>query len=540
MKKILSLIKASMTSDMSLFNFKTKKKTKSSSLLPVILALYLMFTIWNSANMLFEKMSIMHLGYVALSLLIFTVSIMTFMEGIYKTESLIFNCKDDQLLLSLPIKRRSVLFVRVFKFYVFELLFNSMFLLPVMIAYIRWADSVTITYFIASGVMLLLSPIIPIILSCFFGAIVSSISSRFKYKNVAQIIFSMALLIVMLYLSFNIDGAYRYIVAHATSINDLIMKIYYPAGVYAKLITEFNIIDLVVFIIVNLGALLLGVFVLSKVYFKINTRLKNVSVSNKKININDLKVKTNSQVIALTKKELNTFFKIPVFIVNAGFALVLFIAAVILVSIKFDSAITVFTSKELGLSLTKELLINNIPVFIFVLIGMASFMTSITSSVISLEGRCISILKSLPVKTKTILLSKILAPLVVTTPVIMLGTIALVIRFKLGIFEGLLLLVSSIVMPLLSHLIGIIVNLKYPNLDWESETEVVKQSASSFIAVTGGMVMLILLILIVVNLISSVRPLVLLSFATIIYILIDTILYIYLMNRGAKKFSDLM
>ena len=33
---------------------------------------------------------------------------MTIIEGVYKAGPLLFNCRDDQLLLSLPIKRRTV------------------------------------------------------------------------------------------------------------------------------------------------------------------------------------------------------------------------------------------------------------------------------------------------------------------------------------------------------------------------------------------------------------------------------------------------
>ena len=101
MKKLISLIKACMTSDMKLFKIKTKKK--NSIILPLFIAGYLMFMIWGMANSVFEKVTPLHLQYVVLSLFAFGVSFMTIMEGVYKTSSLIFNCKDDQLLLSLPI-----------------------------------------------------------------------------------------------------------------------------------------------------------------------------------------------------------------------------------------------------------------------------------------------------------------------------------------------------------------------------------------------------------------------------------------------------
>ena len=186
MKKIISLIKACMTSDMKLFKIKTKKK--NSIISQLFIAGYLMFMIWGMANTAFEKFAPLHLQYLVLSLFAFGISFMTIIEGVYKTGSLIFNCKDDQLLLSLPIKRRTVLFIRIFKFYVFELLFNSMFLLPIMVAYIRWAEVLSWTYYLTNIIMLVFLPIIPIIISCILGFISSSITSRFKYKNVVMLL----------------------------------------------------------------------------------------------------------------------------------------------------------------------------------------------------------------------------------------------------------------------------------------------------------------------------------------------------------------
>ena len=538
MKKIFSLIKACMTSDMSLFKIKKNKKNKFSSFLPLFIALYLMFMIWGSANSVFERVSPMNLQYIILSLAIFSISIMTFIEGIYKAGPLIFNCRDDQLLLSLPIKRRTVLFVRILKFYIFELLFNSMFLLPFMAAYIRWGTNIGWDYFLTCFIMLLLLPIIPIVLSCVVGVFTSSLSSRFKYKNASQIIISMIFLVGIFFISFNMDGVFNYIVKHANSMNDIIIKIYYPAGIFAKLITKFNILDLIIFILINIAIFLLSIFILSKFYFKINSRLKSVTTTNNKSN-KVLIIKSNSQITSLVKKEMNTFFKIPVFIINAGFALVLFILTVIIISFKFDSMISLLLSEDMGLGLTKELIMNKLPIFIFILISLSSFMTSITSSVISLEGKNISILKSLPIKVKTILLSKVLAALVITTPVLLIGDIILFIRFKIGIIESLLLLILSVTIPMVSHFIGIIVNLKYPKFDWESSTEVVKQSTSSFIAVMLGMLLAILTIVIVVHIIESVSTIMILLIANIIYLILDMLLYTYLIKKGVKDFNCL-
>ena len=233
MKKIYSLLKACMTSDMNIFKIKQKKDNKKN-LLPIALSFLFMFAIWSNANMIFEELAPMHLQILVISMIVFATSIMVIVEGVYKAGPLLFNCKDDQLLLSLPIKRSTVLFVRMFKFYVFELVFNSLFIIPLIIAYLRWAENIEWTFFLTSFVMLIFLPIIPITLSCILGAISSSLSSRFKFKNLAQILISMAVIFGVFFLSYNMDHMAEYLAKHATSINDFIMKIYYPAGVYAN------------------------------------------------------------------------------------------------------------------------------------------------------------------------------------------------------------------------------------------------------------------------------------------------------------------
>ena len=534
MKKLISLIRACMTSDMNIFKIRTKKDKKSKgSSFAILLAFLFMFAIWSNANILFEKMAPMHLQPIVLALFVFGTSVMVLIEGIYKTGPLIFNCKDDQLLLSLPIKRRTVLFVRVFKFYVFELLFNALFIIPTVIAYNRWGENVNWTFYLTSIVMIFILPIIPIILSCIIGAFTSSLSSRFKYKNATQIISSMVILLGVLYISMNLDRIFEYVANHASSVNDLITKIYYPAGLYSTLATNFNATSLIIFVLVNILIYLISIYILSLFYFKINSRLKKVSNSTH-VSIDKLKIKSSTKNKSLIKKELNTFFKTPVFIVNAGFGMVLYIVMAIAVSLKLDNFIDAFT-----LAFDKKVVLNNLSMLVFLLIAFTAFMTSITNSVISLEGKNINILKSLPVKTKTILISKVLSSLLLTTPVLLIGDLILFVRLEISIVECILLVVLSILLPLASHFIGIIVNLIYPKLDAENSAEVVKQSTSSFLSVMIGMMLLIGTFAVTMGMIGKIDSVILLLIVSGIFIIVDFILYLILINYGVKKFNKL-
>ena len=537
MKKSISLIKATMSNDMKLFKIYYKKNEKIQQFLPVAIALYLMFMIWCSANTMFEKVTPFHLQVYLLVIFAFSISVITFMEGIYKGGSLLFKCKDDSLLLSLPISKRTILFTRLLKFYLFEVLFNALFLLPIMIAYIRWADSLSFTYFITSMIFLLLLPIIPIILSCIIGVITTGIGSYFKNKKIIQTILSMSFLIVFLLLYANIEKFTNYFIKNISNINEALTKFYYPVGMYLKLLTDFKIVDLLSVILIHIIVVSLFIFILEKLYFKINTKIMAISTS-KTDNHKSYKIKKHSQKTSLVIKELKAFFNTPVLIINAGFALVLFLLVVFYIIFRIDIIMNTLT-KVKELHLTKDTILENSSLYIFLLIAITSFMTSITNSLISLEGKSINILKSLPIKAKTILLAKIETCLIITTPVLFLGIMILFIRLKLKILDTFFLLILAILIPLASHFIGLIVNLKYPKLDASNSTEVVKQSMSSFLSVMIGMILLMITYFIVTPLIGKIKPIIILLLASLIFCIIDSILYYILIKIGAKDFHKL-
>ena len=482
MKKTISLIKASMTEGMNIFKINTKKKNVFTKfLLPIVLVLILIGAMYKYSEIIIEQLHLFNMEFVLLSLFILITSILTIIEGIYKSGNLLFNCKDDNLLLSLPIRKSTVIFIRILKFYIFELLYNSLFLFPAILVYGIHMNP-GITYYIVSFIGLLVFPIIPILISCLIGTFVTYIASKFKGKNIAQTIITIVFLLGVLYFTHNSNTFVANIAENAGSINELITKLYYPAGAYIELITKFNIIKLFEFILINLGLFVFSIILIARVYFNINSSVKSIrrnKTTQKYI------IKSTTPIKTLIKKEFNRFINSPVFITNAGFGLVLFVLGCVLIAIKFDSISEMFINNKQGNLL--ELINSCIPVLLFGFICFTSFMTSITSSMISLEGKAFNILKSLPLKPSKIVMSKVLAAILIMIPCIMIGNIIIFIRFKFDLLSIVLILIASFLLPLVAETIGIIINLKYPRMDAKNDTEIVKQSMSSAISVFIGM-----------------------------------------------------
>ena len=536
MKKMLSLIKACMSSDMSLFKIKSKNKSSISKIaLPVVLFLLVFIAIYGYSSIIMDELVKYDLGYVLLTLFLAITTILTLVEGVYKSGSLIFNCKDDNLLLSLPIKKSTVLFIRIFKFYVFEFLYNILLLLPAIIVYANYI-SVTGSYYVVSAVMLLLLPIIPIIISSIIGMIVSGISSKFKLKNIIQIIITMAFLVVIMAFSFNFENNITKIASYGEKINSVITKFYYPADAFVRLVTNFNLKELILFIIINISLFILSIILLSNIYYKINS---NIKVIKKSKGTGEYKVKKRSIMNSLIMKELNKFISTPVFVINAGFGLVLFVIICIAIVFKFDSFVSSILSNS-EIKISASFIYSIIPVVLFGLIALTSFMSSITSSMISLEGKSFNILKSLPIKPAKIIVSKVLAAVIIMIPFLLLGNIMFFIKFRFDLISIVINLIASFVFPFISEMIGILLNLKYPKMDAENDTEVVKQSMSSGIAVILGIILVIITTSILSLLVFlNINAHLIIFISLLFYIGICALLSLYLNKSAVKDFNNI-
>ena len=474
--KILSLLKAILSENMSLFNYQTKRNSKKITkiIVPIMLFIIVCFSVGMYANEIGKLLSKAHLTYIMLNMFIALVTVLAFIEGIYKSQGILFECKDNDLLLSLPIKRSTILFSRIFKLLVFEYLYNFLFLLPAFIVYIYY-EHPSISFYLISIVMIILIPIIPTVVSCFFGYLIKLLSNKFKKEKIIQTILTTIILVGIFILSMNAQEYMKKLASEAKNINDLLTKIYYPIGAYSNLISKFDILLFVKLLLINIIPLILFIIIGQKYYFKIIISSKSKSIRmSRKANAN---IKKNKPIISLTKKELKRYFSSPVYVFNTAFGLViLFIFTLILC---FRGKATLVSLLQ-GYGLTNSISIETI---FYGLVFFSLILISITSSSISLEGKTINITKSLPIDYKLIFKSKILNCFVIELPLTIVSILLFTIRFKVSIIYILELIILAVVTILLNAVIGLITNLKYPKLNAQNDTEVVKQSMSSLVSV---------------------------------------------------------
>ena len=74
------------------------------------------------------------------------------------------------------------------------------------------------------------------------------------------------------------------------------------------------------------------------------------------------------------------------------------------------------------------------------MVSFTSLMTFITTTMISLEGGAFNLLKSMPISGLKVIMTKVLAAMLLITPVTALGSLVMAVRFGFGILELLLVL----------------------------------------------------------------------------------------------------
>ena len=221
--QLLSLIKANFSEGMSIFKVGNGSKLKKVFLTIILFSLILIsfgYYAYEMANILHQ----VNLTYIVLSIALTTVMITSFIEGIYKSQGILFETSDNDLLFSLPIKKTTIFFVRILKLLVFQILFNTMFLLPCMFVY-AYFENPGVSYYLLSLLMLIITPIIPTVLSCFIGYLIKCLSSKFKSKKLMQTIFSLIMLLVIYFLSFSMNNVVDNLQSNALNINNTLSKI---------------------------------------------------------------------------------------------------------------------------------------------------------------------------------------------------------------------------------------------------------------------------------------------------------------------------
>ena len=473
------------------------------------------------------------MGYLDLILVVAILfsCILSFIMSIYKAQGTLFSSKDYDLLMSLPIKNSTILTSKIISLMSISYIETALIIVPASIVYFIYNGSLSWVFFIILLIGLLFIPMLPIIASSIIAMFITFISSRFKHKNIVTTVLGLIAFLLIMIVSMNMQNYINKFVENSDSIVKGLSSIYPPAMYLKDALVNYNIVDLIKFIVISIIPFVIFIIVFSKTFKVINGKLAE---SYKKANYKVERLQSSSITKALVSQELRRYFATPIYVMNTAFGMVLLLVAAIA---------TLFISKEtLAELMGYPEIVNIIPLAILVLLVFTIGLSCTTNSSISLEGNRLWILKSLPIEPKDIFKGKIITNLIITIPAAIVANIIFYIGLKFEIKYLILNVMISIVFAGISAVLGLIINLYFPKMDWTNPTTVEKQSASVMITILGLLILTLAMIGISVALVEIFNITNMIIILTVVLILFLILLFAsikILDSIGSEKFNRL-
>ncbi len=409
--------------------------------------------------------------------------LLTFITSFFVSRGKLFGFKDYDAVVSLPVSISDVIVSRMVAIYVYELAFAAGVIIPSIIVYAFFAE-ISVMFWIYFIISFFFIPLVPIVLASIFAVIINAAASRIKFKNAISTIFTLAFVVGIMALSFWFSssvtmtegGSFK---TMAIFMTEKLGAVYPISFIYNAFISNGSFISFIIFISISAGLYAAFILLLTPVYSRLNAVL---AASSSGSGYKKEAVKYSSPFMSLCKKELRRFFSTPIYVVNCGIgALMLLIGAVVIMFVDINIYIPAF---ETILPNTKSVLTCTAQFIMIMLIGLSPT----TTCALSLEGSSLWILNSSPVKPSSVYLSKLAVNIIITAPVSLLASTVVAIKLTPSVIDLILLYILPLVYCVFTSVVGLALNIRWPNFKWATEVTAIKQSVPVFIMVFGSMI----------------------------------------------------
>lgn len=524
--KLLGLL-GSMATKSSGANAKKKKASKGKFVLLAILYIYVLVVFGFLFGMMFSQLTVFNdigAGWVYFALYAIISFVLMIIGSAAIAKAQLFDAKDNDLLLSMPIPPSYIIISRVLSLVVMNFAYFLSVLIPAVLMwaiYVGFSVMGVIAFILLSLGLLLLSTAMGVLM----GWVIALLSRRAKSKTLISIIFTLGFLAVYFYFYTSAQKYLELIVQNGAEIAGK-LKAVLPLYWFGAAISDGNIVYILLALLVCVAPFAIVFWVLSKTFNRI------ISDSRATVRIKEKKARFDavSPKRALLRRETSHVFASAPYLLNSGLGVIMGILAAVFLIVKGDMISTALESVEMARNIMASLLIC---AAIF-LIGMVYF----TSAAISIEGKTLWVLRSLPISSKDIIVSKLRFHLIATAPVSIMMWIAInvvcYVNWAFVIYSFLILAVYT----LLTANIGMIENLRHPILDWTDEAVAVKSGMSVMFTMLINMV-LTFLPLVLILVLSAINLWITLAAWLVIAGILAGASYAWIVTRGVKRFENL-
>ena len=446
--------------------------------------------------------------------------------SVFNTYSGVYLAKDNELLLSMPIKPKTIVTSRLVSVY----LMGALYSLPVMIPAVAVCfvmapqnaasviGAIVLTFFVT---------VIDFILSCALGWVVAKISRKLKNRSIVTVIIALAGLVLYYVIYFKAMDAIRDLLANASLYGEKIKGAAYPVYLFGR-IGDGDVISILIFgaIFALLTASIL--IIMFRTFIGIATASSTAAPSK----VKNKSYSEKGAFGALLSKELRKIKSSPSYMLNGALGTVMMPVLGIFILIKGGDIAAI-------LPMIEEPFPGGAAVAICAVICLIASMNMISAPSISLEGGTLWILKTVPVDARSVLLSKYMAHFILTAPPALFLSVCASLGLGFSGTETVFIILIPLLFAALSAGIGLVFGLMRPNLNWTREIVVIKQSVSVLVTMLSGFGLSALIGILYFALLSGVGCITYLSVVSVILLVSLTVVLKYITGGGAAKFSAL-
>ena len=396
--------------------------------------------------------------------------------SVFNTYSSLYLAKDNELLLSMPITPHMIIGARLIGNFCMSLLYSAVAWIPAVVVAVI-SGKVTVTGIINSILLIIVIALLVTALTCIFGWLIAVISTRVRSKTFIVVILSLLFFGVYYYFCFRMNSILSMLVQNAVEIGKTIKAWIWP--VYQLgLAGAGDMTAMGLFTGFTLILLGLCCYVISISFSKI----VSMKPGEKKTEYRNEMVKASGTGQALFRRELKHFTSNATYMLNCGLGIVILPVVAVAAVVKGD------TIREFLEMISSEYVW--VPEFAAVAavsaVCMALSMNAVSAPSVSLEGRTLWVIKSLPVSTWQIIEAKERLHIVLNAAPAALTQLVICLVLNLDAYQTAAAVLVCIVYAVFTADLGLVLGLKHPNLDWTSEVVPIKQSAPVMITLFGG------------------------------------------------------
>lgn len=506
-------------------------KSKSSRSAAFTIVLFVLLMVFAIGGIFFYMSYMMRplitfgMSWLYFSIMGATAALFGVFGSVFNTYSSLYDARDNDLLLSMPIPVRDIMAARLIGVYLMGLMYSGVVIAPAVCVYFITARPGISA--VCTVIMAIAITAVVLVLSCILGWIVAKIAVKLKNKSIITVIVSIAFLGGYYYIYFKANEIISGIVANREAIAAKVRASAYPLYIFGKALAG-EVLPTVIISLLVIALLAVTWLIMSRTFLK----LVISSGKTEKAVYKEKAVRRQGADRALLRREISRFLSSPSYMLNCALGSLFLIAIGIFSLIRGAWLVDILTQSN-------ESLVEYAPALSCLGVCVLSSMNIITAPSISLEGKSLWIARSLPVSSWQILKAKLGLHLLFTCVPALICSICFCIALGIDVIASVAVIIIPQIYTLLCAVSGLRVNLRMPNLNWSNESVAVKQSLGVLLAMFIGWayaIVLVALYMLSVQLLpSALAPII----PTVFLAVTAAISVAKLKRKGVKRFEAL-